>query len=119
MGSNPYEAPQADITGRASSPPGAEDPVAPLSPEMENRATQLLGSKRSRAGGASFAIAGAICVGVMMLLFGLFLGLIIGGALAGAISRAYVRARTPRYIEQVCAELGIPRRAFNPERYLL
>lgn len=119
MGSNPYEAPQADITGGVPPAAGVAEGATRLPPELENRATQLLGAKRSRATGMAFAIAGASCIGVCSLLLGLLLGFIVGGALATVISKAYVRGQTPRYIREVCSELGIPPGAFRPEQYLL
>jgi hypothetical protein len=119
MGSNPYEAPRADITGGAPPSPGAAQPVAELSPELEMKAMELLGRKRSRSTGASFAVSWAVCTGVLALVTGLFWAVVIGGALAGVISKAYVAGQTPRLVEQVSSELGIPPGAFKPERYLL
>jgi len=113
MGSNPYEAPRSDIVG------AGEQPEVVLPAEVEGRAMELLGRKRSRSAGASFAVSWAICIAVLIFVTGLVWAFIIGGALAGLISKAYVRGRTPRLVEQVCAELGIPPGAFKPERYLI
>ena len=121
MGTNPYEAPQADISGRSPTfeGQGAAGAVTSLPPELENRATALLGQKRSRAAGASLAVAGAACIGPSILLFGFLLAFIIGGVIATVISKAWVKGRTQHYIARVCAELGIPPGAFRPEKYLL
>jgi hypothetical protein len=125
MGSNPYEAPKADLakTDLAGGAPllaGTVAVSAPLPPELELKATALLGQKRSRLTGISFAVTGAACVGLMALLTGLVWAFIVGGALAGAISRAYVKSRTERLAEEVCAELGLPPGSFKPDaNYLL
>ena len=114
MVSNPYEAPQADITGGAASPA-----AAPLPPDLEMKAMELLGRKRSRVTGISFAVSGAVCVGLLALVLGLLLAFIVGGAIGGAIARAYVGSQTERLVAEVCAELGIPPGSFKPETYLL
>ena len=119
MGTNPYEAPNADITGVASSVPGLSDGMSSLPPEVELRAMALLGHKRSRSTGASFAIAWAACIAVLMFVTGLIWAFFVGAALAGVISRAYVRSRTPALVAAVCKELGLPPGSFRPERYLL
>lgn len=119
MGTNPYEAPQTDISGNSPPPPGAPGAVTSLPPELENRATALLGQMRSRGAGASLAVAGAISLVPSVVLFGVVLGFIIGGVIATAISKAWVRGRTQHYIDKVCAKLGIPPGLFRPEKYLL
>jgi len=80
---------------------------------------ELLGRMRSRSAGASFAVAWAICIAVLMLFVGLLLALIVGAAMAGAISRYHVKARTQVFVDRVSAQLGIPPGAFRPERYLI
>jgi len=121
MGTNPYEAPQADIGGGAGAQASAAGAAAkPLPPELEMKAMELLGQKRSRLTGISFAVAGAVCVGILTLLLGLLLALIVGGALAGIIARAFVKSKTEALADEVCAELGLPRGSFRPDtRYLL
>ena len=119
MGSNPYEAPRADSTGGPSPPQGADSPAIELPPELEMKAMELLGQKRSRSTGASFAVSWAACTAVLFLVTGLVWAVIIGGVLAGVISKAYVARQTPRLVEEISAELGIPPGAFRPERYLI
>jgi len=119
MGSNPYEAPEADVGGGASPQPGAEGPPSQLSPELEMRAMALLGHMRSRATGVSFAVSWAVCTGLLALVTGLVWAAIVGGILAGVISRAWVAGQTPQFVERVSAELGIPPGTFKPEQYLL
>src|SRR6476646_3453661 len=119
MGTNPYEAPQADIHIGAGGVPGLSEATASRPPEVGLRAMELLGGKRSRAAGASFAVAGAACIAVLMFVTGLVWAFVVGGALAGVISRSFVRARTPRLVAEVCAELGLAPGSFRPERYLL
>ena len=116
MASNPYEAPRADIGPAPAAPaPGATI----MSPEVERRAFELFGQKRSRLTGISLAVSGIFCIGLMALLTGLLPGFIFGGALAGAITRGFVRSQTSRLAAAVCDELGIARSSFNPERYLI
>ena len=119
MGTNPYEAPHADIQTAGAAPPGLSDGTSSLPPEVELKAMALLGHKRSRSTGASFAVAWAASIAVLMFVTGLLWAFIVGGALAGVISRAWVRSRTPRLVAEVCAELGLPPGSFQPERYLL
>src|SRR5215468_4000311 len=115
MGTNPYEAPQADRAGKApQTEEGGATPPPELPPELEMKAMELLGRKRSRATGASFAVMWAVCTGVLALVTGLVWAAIAGGILAGVISKFYVSDQTPRYIERVSAELGIPPGAFRP-----
>lgn len=118
MGSNPYEAPQADIGGAAT--PQGSAAARPLPPDVEMKAMELLGRKRSRLTGISFAVAGAVCVGLLALVLGLLLAFIVGGAIAGAIARGYVKSQTERLADEVCAELGLPPGSFRPDTsYLL
>jgi hypothetical protein len=99
--------------------PGLSEGPSSLPPEVELRAMELLGRKRSRLTGTSFAIAGAICVAALAFVTGLLWAFVVGGAIAGAISKAYVRSRTALLVAEVCAELGIPPGSFKPEGYLL
>jgi hypothetical protein len=119
MDPNPYEAPKADLSGsgaRAVTPlPSGEA----LPAELELRAMELLGRKRSRLTGVSFAVSWAIFTVLLALFLGLIWAFILGGALAGAFSRYHVRNKTPILVAEVSAELGIPPGAFQPERYLL
>ena len=118
MEQNPYEPPKADIGGQSSS--ASELPaVQPLAADVEAKAMELLGRMRSRSAGASFAVAWAICIAVLVLFVGLLLAFIIGAAIAGAISRYHVKARTQVFVDRVSAQLGIPPGAFRPERYLI
>jgi hypothetical protein len=117
MGTNPYEAPQADISSGGA--PGLSEATSSLPPEVELKAMELLGRKRSLSTGASFAVSWAACIAVLMFVTGLVWAFIVGGALAGVISRSFVRARTPRLVAEVCAELGLRPGSFRPERYLL
>jgi hypothetical protein len=120
MGTNPYEAPRTEISGGGAIPaPGLIDGPSFLPAELEIRAMELLGRKRSRSTGASFAVAGAICVAALAFVTGLFWAFVVGGAIAGAISKAWVRSRTPALVAEVCAELGIAPGLFKPEGYLL
>lgn len=120
MGTNPYEAPRAEIGNAATAPlPGLSDGASLLPPEVELRAMTLLGQKRSRTAGASFAVAWAACSGVLIFVTGVAWAFIVGGILAGVISRAYVGSRTPALVAQVCDELGLPLGSFRPEQYLL
>jgi hypothetical protein len=117
---NPYEPPKADIVVGPDSPAATfVDGGSSLPPELEAKAMELLGRKRSSAGGISFAVAWLLWTPVLWLVTSVVPALIIGGALAGAISRVYVKARTQAYIRQVSAKLGIPPGAFRPERYLI
>ena len=119
MAPNPYEAPKTDIAvGPGPQAPGAATVPTPLPPEVERKAFELFGQKRSRLTGISFAVSGVFCIGLMSVLTGMLVGFILGGALGGAIAKVFVRSQTGRLAGQVCAELGIPRWAFNPERYL-
>lgn len=114
MEQNPYEPPKADIGVGSSSGSGQ-----PLPADVEAKAMELLGRKRSSAAGISFAVAWAVCTPLLLLVTGLLLALIIGGVAAGAISKLYVKSRTQAYVTQVSQELGIPPGAFRPERYLI
>jgi len=123
MGTNPYEAPQADIdrgNGATAPPlPGLSDGTSSLPPEVELRAMALLGHKRSRTAGASFAVAWAACIALLIFVTGLAWAFIVGGILAGVISRVYVVSRTAVLVAQVCDELGLPPGSCRPEQYLL
>ena len=119
MDQNPYEPPKAEIAAGSSSGSGLADGGAPLPPELEAKAMELLGHMRSRSAGASFAVAWAICIAVLVLFMGLLLAFIVGAAIAGAISRYHVKSRTHVFVDRVSAQLGIPPGAFRPERYLI
>jgi uncharacterized membrane protein len=116
---NPYEPPKADIGAGASSSGSGLAAGQLLPPDVEAKAMELLGRKRSSAGGISFAVAWAVCTPTLLLVTGVLLALIIGGTLAGAISKLWVQSRTQAYVTQVSQELGIPAGAFRPERYLI
>ena len=119
MDPNPYRAPKADLTGGSAPAVAPLAPGEPLPDELELRAMQLLGRKRSRLTGVSFAVSWAIFSVLLALFVGLIGAFIVGGALAGVFSRSYVRGKTPTLVAEVSAELGIPPGAFQPERYLL
>jgi hypothetical protein len=116
---NPYEPPKSDIVAGAFSSGSGLAAGQALPPDIEAKAMELLGRKRSRAAGISFAVAWAVCTPMLLLVTGLLLALIIGGALAGAISKLYVKSSTQAFVTQVSRELGIPPGAFRPERYLI
>jgi hypothetical protein len=116
---NPYEPPKAEVVAGSSSGSGLAYNGPPLAPDLEAKAMELLGRMRSRSAGASFAVAWAICIAVLVLFMGLLLAFIVGAAMAGAISRYHVKSRTQVFVDRVSAQLGIPAGAFQPQRYLI
>jgi hypothetical protein len=119
MSSNPYEAPKADVAGEASPQAGAEGLAAALTPELEMRAMALLGQKRSRSAGISFFVSWAVGTPILAMVTGLVWAAVAAAILAGIISKSWVASQTPHLVDQVSAELGIPKGAFRPEQYLL
>jgi hypothetical protein len=121
MGTNPYEAPRSEIGEGSTAPPlpGLSDGTSSLPPEVDLRAMALLGQKRSRSAGASFAVAWAVCIGLLIFVTGVAWAFVVGGILAGVISRAWVQSKTAALVAEVCDELGLPPGSFRPEQYLL
>lgn len=118
MSSNPYEAPKAEA-GEASPQPGAEGEATVLTPELEMKAMALLGQKRSASAGISFVVAWLVCTPILGLMTGLVWAAVAGAILAGIISKSWVASQTPHLVYRVAKQLGIPKGAFRPEKYLL
>jgi hypothetical protein len=121
-GDNPYAPPKSGVNAGDPGAAGAGAPAAleRLPPDVELRAMQALGRRRSRAGQRAFA-GGWLGSVALLMLFGLGFvpALLVGAAIGGAFSKFYVRHRKNAMIDAVCVELSIPRRAFAPDQYII
>ena len=122
MDDNPYAPPATDMDSPVAPIVGASAGAGDqthLSPELEMKAMEMLGQRRSRAGVRSFGVAWGICIVALIFVTGLVPALIVGSIIAGAISKVYVKSHKQAMVDAVAAELGIRPGLFAPDRYLL
>jgi hypothetical protein len=108
---NPYAPPKAALLDQG--------PVQPLSPEAEGEAIRLFGIRRMRTKSRAFGVAWLLCTPLLLLVTGFVAALLGGAGLAAGLSSFYVRMRKEAIVNAVCRELGLPPRAFSPDRYLV